>query len=123
MGKFNEQEARNISLRDGFSSYPTLILNGEPQIAYGDGGWGIAPRTAIGQRRDGAVLLLTIDGRQSHSIGATLLQVQRVLMDNHAHNAVGLDGGRSTAMYYRGEYLNNPSLGIERYIATAFLVR
>ena len=122
-GVYNEEEARDAGIRDSLSSYPILIMNGSPLIAEGDGGWGIAPRTAIAQRKDGAVLLLTLDGRQSHSIGATLRQVQDVLMENHAHNAVGLDGGCSTAMYYRGGYLNKPSLGLERSIPTAFLVR
>ena len=33
-------------------------------ITHGDGGWGVGPRTAIGQRKDGTVLFLVIDGRQ-----------------------------------------------------------
>ena len=123
MGVYNEQEARDAGIRDSLSCYPILILNGNPLITTGDGGWGIAPRTAIAQRKDGAVLLLTLDGRQSHSIGATLRQLQDVLLEHHAHNAVGLDGGCSTAMYYMGNYLNKPSLGFERGIPTAFLVR
>ena len=123
MGAYNEQEAHGARIRDCLSCDPILIVNGSPLITTGDGGWGIAPRTAIAQRKDGAVLLLTLDGRQSHSIGATLIQVQDVLMDNYAHNAIGLDGGCSTAMYYRGGYLNKPSLGFERDIPTAFLVR
>ena len=41
-------------------------------ITNGDGGWGVGPRTAIGQRKDGTVLLLVIDGRQpGYSVGAT----------------------------------------------------
>jgi len=122
MGMYNEQEAIDAGIRDSLSCYPALIIDGEPMITSGDGGWGIAPRTAIAQRKDGAVLLLTLDGRQSHSIGATLRQVQDVLMENHAHTAIGLDGGCSTAMVYRGTYLNKPSLGFERPIPTAFLV-
>ena len=122
VGQFTEAEALQAGIRDGLHTYPILIINGEPQITTGDGGWGIAPRTAIGQRQDGAVLLLTIDGRQFNSPGATQRQVQDILLENNAHNAIGLDGGSSSAMYYRGEYLNRPSFGFERSVPTAFLV-
>jgi len=122
IGQFTETEALQAGIRDSLHTYPILIINGEPQITTGDGGWGIAPRTAIAQRQDGAVLLLTIDGRQLNSIGATQRQVQDILLENNAHNAIALDGGSSSAMYYRGTYLNRPSLGFERSIPTAFLV-
>ena len=122
IGNFTETEALQAGIRHSLHTYPILIINGEPQIAIGDGGWGIAPRTAIAQRQDGAVLFLTIDGRQFNSIGATQRQVQDILLENNAHNAIGLDGGASSTMYYRGEYLNRPSLGYERSIPTAFLV-
>lgn len=52
------------------------------------------PRTAIGQKRDGTILLLVIDGRQSGGIlGATLLDVQNILYSQGAWNAANLDGG------------------------------
>ena len=41
---------------------PNLILDNEPLIQ-GDGGWGIAPRTGIGQKSDGTVIFVVIDGR------------------------------------------------------------
>jgi len=122
VGQFTEAEALQAGIRDSLHTYPILIINGEPQITTGDGGWGIAPRTAIGQRQDGAVLFLTIDGRQLNSVGATKRQVQDILLENNAYNAIGLDGGSSSAMYHRGQYLNRPSLGFERSVPTAFLV-
>jgi len=122
VGNFSEEEALAAGIRDSLHTYPVLVLDGEPQITTGDGGWGIAPRTAIGQRLDGAVLLLTIDGRQWNSVGATQRQVQDIFVELGAHNAIGLDGGSSSAMYFRGDYLNRPSLGYERSVPTAFLV-
>lgn len=122
MGSYTPSSALKAGIRDGFATLPVLILNGEGQITKGDGGWGIAPRSAFGQRADGAVLLLTIDGRQLSSVGATLKQTQDVLLENGAVNAIGLDGGSSTTMYYKGEYLNRPSLGHERYIPTSLIV-
>ena len=53
----------------------------EKTITKGDGGWGIAPRTCIAQRKDGAIILLVIDGRELRSLGATLREAQDVLYD------------------------------------------
>ena len=57
---------------------------------------GLNPRTAIGQRSDGAMLLLTIDGRQPSSMGATYEDLIEVMMNYGAVNAANLDGGSST---------------------------
>ena len=70
-------------------------------------GSGLNPRTAFGQRSDGAVLLLIIDGRQTHSLGASLKDLSQVMLAFGAVNAGNLDGGGSTALYYDGEILNN----------------
>jgi len=123
IGAYTEKEALSVDIRDSLSTFPITIVNGEPQITEGDGGWGIAPRTAIAQRKDGAVLFLVIEGRRMLSLGATLRQAQDILMENNAYNAIFLDGGSSSVMFYRGSYLTTPSLGFERDIPTAFLVR
>ena len=105
------------------SFMPFLIVNGEGLVKNGTGGWGIAPRTAIGQRETGEILLLVIDGRQADwSIGCDLDVLQDVLLEEGAVNASMLDGGSSTAMVYNGEYINRPSLGHERWINNAFVV-
>ena len=58
-----------------------------------------APRTAIGQRPDGTLLFYTIDGRRSgHSIGATMEQVAKRMVELGCVTALGLDGGGSTAL-------------------------
>lgn len=57
------------------------------------------PRTAIGIRADGSVVFYTIDGRQSgYSVGATLTQVAQRLIELGCVEAIGLDGGGSTAI-------------------------
>ena len=53
---------------------------------------GIAPRTVIGQKKDGTIILLTIDGRSAKSLGASLLDVQNILLQYGAFNASNLDG-------------------------------
>lgn len=123
-GKYTSKQISAMHITEGISFYPSLILDGKKQITSGDGGWGIAPRTAIGQKADGHILLLVIDGRQpQYSLGATLVDVQNILYDNGAITAANLDGGSSTTMYFQGKVINKPCdlLG-ERSIPTAILV-
>ena len=83
------------------------------------------PRTAIGQTLDGSILMLVIDGRQLHSIGATMKDCQDILAAYGATNAAALDGGSSSIMYYNGEVQTKPSNGTTygRYLPSAFLVK
>ncbi len=123
-GSYTVPEMEAMNIKEGVSFGPTLIKNGEKQITSGDGGMGIGPRTAIGQRQDGTIMLLVIDGRQIDSPGATLLDVQNILYDAGAWTAANLDGGSSTTMYYNGQVINRPCdpLG-ERMVSTAFIVK
>lgn len=124
LGKMTKQEALDANLRDAVDFRPFLIVNGEPTIKEGTGGWGIAPRTAIGQRPTGEVLFLCIDGRQpGHSIGVDLDVLQNTLLAEKCINAAMLDGGSSTVMYYNDDYVNKPSLGHERYINNAWIIK
>ncbi len=85
--------------------FVTLVINGEPRETSGMGS-GANPRTAIGQRADGAVLLLVTDGRGANGhLGATAEDLINIMMEYGAINAANLDGGSSSAMYYDGEYL------------------
>ncbi len=123
VGKHTMDQLSEYGVKEGVSFGPPLIVNGKPTIKKGDGGWGIAPRTAIGQKKTGEVLLLVIDGRTLESLGATLRDVQDILLEYGAVNAANLDGGSSTTMYYNGKVINKPSdkLG-ERTVPTAFIV-
>ena len=123
VGKHTISQLKKYDVTEGVSFGPPLIVNGKPTITKGDGGWGIAPRTAIGQKETGEVLFLVIDGRSINSFGATLRDVQDILLNYGAVNAANLDGGSSTTMYFNGNVINKPSdkLG-ERMVPTAFLV-
>ncbi|MDR3591243.1 MAG: phosphodiester glycosidase family protein [Negativicutes bacterium] len=124
-GTYTLKEMKAMNLAEGVTFGPPLIINGKKLITDGDGGWGIAPRTAIGQRKDGTILLLVIDGRQpGYSLGASLLDVQNILYEQGAYNAANLDGGSSTTLFYNGKVVNRPAdmLG-ERMIPTAFIVK
>ncbi len=123
VGTFSIGRAIEMGVTDAAKYGPTLIVNGVPTESLGTGG-GLNPRTAIGQRADGAMLLLVIDGRQSGSLGASLVDVQDVMLKFEAINAYNLDGGSSTSMLYMGEHINsNASLIGLRRMCTAFLVK
>lgn len=104
-GNMTGEQAMQYGIRDGLSCDPFLIINGEITNVAGSGG-GLNPRTALGQRADGAVILLVIDGRQATSLGASMSDLQNVMLAFGAVNAGNLDGGGSTVMYYKGEILN-----------------
>lgn len=113
----------NKTVTDALCFGPTLIENGA--LKSGISSQGDNPRTAIGQRKDGAILLLTLDGRQGLKAGASIEDVQEVLKSYGAINAVNLDGGASTTMYYNGKVINTPSdaKSGERFIPTAIYVK
>ena len=124
-GNYNKKQLRDLGAVEGLTFGPPLIINGQKVIKSGDGGWGISPRSAIGQKKDGTILFLVIDRRQpGYSIGATLVDSQNILYENGAYIAANLDGGSSTTLYYNGKVVNKPAdlLG-ERMIPTAFIVK
>lgn len=124
VGNYIYKDILEMPIKEAVSFGPALVVNGQPMIKRGDGGWGIAPRTAIGQRRDGTVIFLVIDGRSLKSIGATLKDVQNIMLEYHAYNAANLDGGSSTTMYFRGKVINNPSDALgERCVPTIFFAK
>jgi len=123
VGKMSAAQALEKKVRDAVSFGPALVVNGEPAQVTGSGG-GLNPRTAIGQRGDGAALLLVLDGRQSHSIGASYKDCVDVMMQFGAVNACNLDGGSSSLMYYEGQIINIcASLYGPRKMPTSFIVK
>ncbi len=122
VGTMTPDEAISRGIRDAVSFGPALIVNGEMMEITGSGG-GLNPRTAIGQRADGAMLLLVCDGRQANSIGASMSDVAEVMAQYGAVNAANLDGGSSTIMYYEDELINvSSSLYGPRDIPTSIVV-
>jgi len=97
-------KAMELGIRDGCCFGPVLIMDGNVnQEAYNVNS-GYNPRTAIGQRADGAVIFLCIDGRQAGSLGGTYADLIDIMMEFGAVNACNLDGGSSTVMLYKDSY-------------------
>ncbi len=89
---------------DANNHFVKLIINGEER-SYDGKGSGANPRTAIGQRADGSVLLLVTDGRGANGhLGATAEDLIKIMKNYGAVNAANLDGGSSSSMYYNGNY-------------------
>lgn len=123
-GRMTGSQAVEKGFRDAVTFGPALVVNGEavPVPTTGTGG-GLNPRTAIGQRADGAVLMLVIEGRQTSSLGATHLDLIEIMLEFGAVNAANLDGGMSSSMGYEGEeILKNCSIEGARDMPTAFVV-
>lgn len=90
---------------DSNNHFVSLVINGEARELKGQGS-GRNPRTAIGQRADGALLLFVTDGRAAGGhLGATAADLISVMMKFGAVNAANLDGGSSSCMYYDNAYL------------------
>ena len=100
--------AKKLKIRDCVSCRPFLIVNGKASKITGNGGWGYAPRTAIGQRKDGIVLFLVVDGRRINKPGASIKDLITIMENYGAYNAATLDGGTSSAMTENGELVNDP---------------
>ena len=86
-------QAMEQNIRDGCGFGPVLIINGEVNQGVYSGNSGYNPRTAIGQRQDGAVIFVCADGRQAGSIGATYKDIIDIMQEYGAYNACNMDGG------------------------------
>jgi len=122
LGHYTKAQIKQMGIRDAVTFSPFLVVNGKPAITNGDGGWGIAPRTAIGQTRDGTILMLVIDGRQLDSLGATLKDVQDIMLQYGAYNVANLDGGASTVLYYNNQIINHPSSKYGERLEPSFFI-
>ncbi len=126
VGSFSGKDALDLNIVSAvsFAPGPVLVVNGKPLNENKQLGGGLNPRTAIGQRADGAILLLVVDGRQVESLGATYDDLVDIMLEFGAVNAANLDGGSSTRMHYNGMHINDcASLIGERGLPNAILVK
>ena len=114
------------NLWDAIEFGPALIVDGESKLKSASSGWGLQPRTAIGQASDKTVLMLVIDGRSTRSAGATVGDCKEILESYGAEQACNLDGGSSSVMYYNGREITHPTTASDnpkgRHLPDAFIV-
>lgn len=115
---------KDLALRDAVAFSPALIIDGQPvdNTSYRTE---LSARSAIGQRADGAVLMLIVDGRQPDSFGSAMGALTELLLEKGAVVAANLDGGTSTALVMHGKKVNDGSAPsrVSRYMPTAFIVK
>lgn len=100
----SKAQAEKLNIRDGCCFGPVLIMNGQINIEEYNKVAGLNPRTAIGQRADGTVIFVCIDGRQPSSMGGEYKDAIDIMVEYGAVNACNMDGGSSTVMMYRDTY-------------------
>lgn len=126
LGSMSKDQAIATGYRDAIEFGPYLIVNGKRSFIKGNGGWGVAPRTAIGQRKDGIVLFLVINGRLATSIGADMVDLTDIMERYGAFNAANLDGGSSSELVINNKIINTPVAGGEnglRNMSTFWIVK
>ncbi|MEU6141051.1 phosphodiester glycosidase family protein [Streptomyces sp. NPDC047081] len=79
------------------------------------------PRTIAGTTATGRIVLATIDGRMTTSVGTTMNETAAVAAALGLRDAVNLDGGGSTTMSVRGDLVNRPSGTTERAVGDALV--
>ena len=120
LGTYTYTELRSLRLKYGIEYSPFLIVNGKLSEV---SGYSLQPRTAVGQTKDGVILLLVIDGRSASSLGATMEDAQNLMIQYGAVNAANTDGGSSTVFVYKGKVVNQPcGPAGERYLPNGFLI-
>jgi hypothetical protein len=123
--KVSNENGDVVPLRSGLYGVTgryRLTSGGEIVVPAGTGSFFARnPRTIAGTTRDGKVLLATIDGRQTTSVGTTMDETAAVAKALGMYNAINLDGGGSTAMALQdGTLVNHPS-GAERAVGDAIV--
>lgn len=123
VGDHTLKELKELNVQEAMCfRKPNIIINGERQVK-DKLEEGLNPRTAVGQKEDGTVIFLVIDGRKISMPGASVYDIQEIMMKCGAINAGALDGGYSSTMYYNGEVINSPNAWDgERSVATSFYV-
>ena len=122
--RMSTEEAIAAGIRDAVDWGPFLIVDGVNKYKDDYTYWECG-RTAIGQREDGIVLFLVVDGLQKHSQGASYKDLADIMERYGAINAANLDGGTSASMVENGKYVNSPWNGYRptyRWFPNAWIV-
>jgi hypothetical protein len=113
---------------DAIGGGPLIVKDGQPVFRaledFSSGQLSLRhPRTGVGQRADGSIVFVAVDGRQpGYSAGMTNFELAQTLVRLGAVTASALDAGGSTTMAFDGKLLNRPSDRTERAVSDALFV-
>ncbi len=119
----SQEDILSLDPYQGVSFEPVLLKEGQKLSISKK--WQVTkqPRTIIGKYANDDLIMIVVDGRQDDwSLGVTLERLQDKLLELGVKDAYNLDGGGSSAMYYKGEILNRPSDGKERPVVNNILI-
>lgn len=108
VGTMSQQEALDMGIVEGLGWWPILIENGIKNTGIGGG---YNPRAAIGQKADGTVILVLMEGRMVSSLGASYDDLADFMEEQGCINAMNLDSGRSSVMVYEGAPVTKIAVG------------
>ena len=110
----------------GIGTSYSLVINGSINLMLADKfdhSIRKEPRTMVGQKHDGTFVMVVVDGRTTSSLGMTAKEQASFMLSLGCKNAVNLDGGGSSTMYFGGKVVNKPSDGTPRKVGSVLLAR
>jgi hypothetical protein len=120
-----DEQGRQVPVRPGLfgvNGRYRLTAHGRIVVPAGTGSFfDRNPRTIAGTTREGKVVLATVDGRMTTSVGTTMDETAAVADALGLTDAVNLDGGGSTTMSVEGTLVNHPSGSTERSVGDALV--
>lgn len=108
VGKYSINDLSALDAQEALSFGPALIINGKKADLSETEKADILPRSAIGQKKDGTIIMLVIDALDGKHRGASIQEVQDILYILGAVNAINLPGTGAQTMYYNNEVINKP---------------
>lgn len=130
-----EADALGVTVQEAIGGNPVLIQNGEKTVSGNSYDDTANPRTSVGIKSDGTVVIYMVNGRQApYSVGMSCGELADIMLELGCETAMNLDGGGSSvfATQREGEENNNgtagltircrPSDGYERSVSSSLLV-
>lgn len=104
VGSYSINDLKALDVSEALCFGPPIIVDGKKVIPEKNS-YGISPRTLIGQREDGTIIMIVVGHRSTYNFGCTLNDAEDLLLQYGAVNAINLDGGGSTSMFYKDDFL------------------
>jgi len=111
--------------KEALGIFHSIVENGSMTT----NGTGLNPRTAVGIKKDGSILLYELDGRLTAAKGLNMVDLANHLISLGCVSGFNMDGGGSAVLYSRLPGLeatatrkSTPSEGSERKVSNAILL-
>jgi exopolysaccharide biosynthesis protein len=123
------ENAKFWDVIDAMHAGPILISDGkinitsEEEVFFNTPVDGVQPRSAIGYRLNGDIIIIVVDGRQVDSRGVYLEELAILMSQFNCHEALNLDGGGSSALIIDKKLINRPNgLNTQREVMSSIAI-